>query len=127
MPMVVWLPTQRAHSTAENQVTIMFALNKGILSPHVREAGSFEKCRKKPSRKRLRLMWMTGNNPKLAGWSPCFVCNSYRYLLLGLRSKKENRREKKARISPKVRLFRDIPNEGNLSATYALGECYDIM
>lgn len=116
--------------TSENHVTMMFSLEKGILSPSRQEAGSFEQV------KEAAFAGSDYDSPDSAEEE-----GNVFELLLGVailfgtpialaafflgRSKKLRRR-KLNRFADKFGYFRDVPNSGNLGATYALGRLFDV-
>jgi len=92
--------TEKPLST-ENHVTVLLALDKGILSPVRQEAGSFEEVREKA---------FQGSDYDDIGNDDEEV--SILAVLI------------RQRFSERFGYFRDLPNEGNLSATYALGKMF---
>jgi hypothetical protein len=115
--------------SAENHVTVMFSLNKGTLSPSRQEEGSFDEVRARA---------IGGSDYDEIGStdeevSPFAVIITILLsfgLPIGLivwtsKMKKERAEKKRQRFSERFGYFRDIPNEGNLSATYALGRLFD--
>ncbi|PHV70553.1 hypothetical protein CS063_09625 [Sporanaerobium hydrogeniformans] len=116
--------------TAENYVTVLFSLNKGILSPSRQEGGSFEEVRAKA---------FEGSDYDNIGDSgeevSTFTALMVTLLSIGLpialiiwihKLKKKMAQKKRQRFSKRFGYFRDIPNEGRLSATYALGRMFDV-
>ena len=115
--------------SAENHVTVMFSLNKGTLSPSRQEEGSFDEVRARA---------IGGSDYDEIGStdeevSPFAVIITILLsfgLPIGLivwtsKMKKKRAEKKRQRFSERFGHFRDIPNEGNLSATYALGRLFD--
>lgn len=115
--------------SVENHVTVMFSLNKGTLSPSRQEEGSFDEVRARA---------IGGSDYDEIGStdeevSPFAVIITILLsfgLPIGLivwtsKMKKERAEKKRQRFSERFGYFRDIPNEGNLSATYALGRLFD--
>lgn len=115
--------------SAENHVTVMFSLNKGTLSPSRQEEGSFDEVRARA---------IGGSDYDEIGStdeevSPFAVIITILLsfgLPIGLivwtsKMKKKRAEKKRQRFSERFGYFRDIPNEGNLSATYALGRLFD--
>ncbi|NLO20817.1 MAG: DUF2207 domain-containing protein [Syntrophomonadaceae bacterium] len=115
---------------AENHVTVLFNLNKGILSPSRQESGSFEEVRETAFK---------GSDYDNAGSTgegvSTLAAIAVTLLSIGLpigliiwirRIKKKRAEKKRERFAEKFGYFRDIPNDGNLSATYALGRTFDL-
>lgn len=115
--------------SVENHVTVMFSLNKGTLSPSRQEEGSFDEVRARA---------IGGSDYDEIGStdeevSPFAVIITILLsfgLPIGLivwtsKMKKKRAEKKRQRFSERFGYFRDIPNEGNLSATYALGRLFD--
>lgn len=116
--------------SAENHVTIMFALDKGILSPSRQEPGSFEEVRKKA---------FEGSDYDGSGYTDeevsVFGVMITILLSVGLplgliiwinKIKKKRVEKERKKLSERFGYFRELPNEGNLSATYALGRMFDV-
>ena len=113
--------------SAEHHVTILFALDKGILSPARQESGSFEEVREKA---------FEGSDYDSTGEEiSTFEAIVTMLLSLGLpiglliwlrRLKKKRAAKKLQRFSEQFGYFRDIPNGGNLNASYALGRLFDV-
>ena len=116
--------------TAENHVTVLFALEKGILSPSRQEPGSFEEVQEKA---------FEGSDYDDIGDSgedvSAFEAIVTALLSIGLpiglivwflRIKKKRAEKKRQQFSERFGYFREIPNDGNLSATYALGKLFDV-
>ncbi|SHI63170.1 DUF2207 family protein [Lutispora thermophila] len=111
---------------SENHVTVMFAMEKGILSPLRQEPGSFEEVREEAflgsdydSSGRISLLAI------LISMLLCIGLPLGLTILIGKISKKRKEKKKKD-LSERFGYFRDIPNEGNLSATYVLGRMFDV-
>ncbi len=114
----------------ENHVTVLFSLDKGILSPSRQEPGSFEEV------KETAFEGSDYDNTHSAGEEvSTFAALSVTLLSIGLpigliiwffRMKKKRAEKKRQRFAERFGYFRDIPNEGNLSATYALGRMFDV-
>ncbi len=115
---------------AENHVTVLFSLDKGLLSPSRQEPGSFEEVRETA---------FSGSDYDDAGSTgeevSTFTALIMTLLSIGLpiwliiwinRVKKKNAEKKWQKFSERFGYFREIPNEGNLSATYALGRMFDV-
>jgi hypothetical protein len=116
--------------SAENHVTVMFSLEKGLLSPSRQEPGSFEGVREKA---------FEGSDYDEGGYTgeevSTFEAIVTTLLSIGLpigliiwirRVKKKSAEKKKKKFSERFGYFRELPNEGNLSATYALGRIFDV-
>ncbi|NLT96418.1 MAG: DUF2207 domain-containing protein [Clostridia bacterium] len=115
--------------TAENHVTVMFALDKGILSPSRQEPGSFEEVREKAFQGSDYDYSGSGEEASLFSVIVTFVL-SFGIplgLVIGIpRIKKKREEKKRQRFAEKFGYFRELPNEGNQSATYALGKMFNI-
>lgn len=115
---------------AQNHVTLLLALDKGILSPSRQEPGSFEEVRERA---------FEGSDYDDIGDSgeevSAFAAIVTTLLSIGLpigliiwinRIKKKSAEKKRQRLSERFGYFRELPNEGSLSATYALGRMFDV-
>lgn len=116
--------------SAESHVTVLFALDKGILSPSRQESGSFEEV----SEKAFEGSDYTDIGDTGEGAS-AFEAIVVTLLSIGLpigliiwisKIKKKSAEKKKKKFSERFGYFKDIPNEGSLSATYALGRIFDV-
>jgi len=116
---------------AENHVTIMLAMEKGTLSPSRNEPGSFEEVRETA---------FEGSDyddngyidEEVSVFEAIFTTLLSIGIPIGLiiwipRRKKKSTEKKRQRFSQRFGYFRDIPNEGNLSATYALGRIFNVF
>ncbi|MFT4104162.1 MAG: DUF2207 domain-containing protein [Lacrimispora sp.] len=111
----------------ENHVTVLFSLEKGILSPSRKEQGSFEEVKETA---------FSGSDYDDTGEEvSTFEAIVTMLLSIGLpiglmiwffRMKKKRAEKKRQRFAERFGYFRDIPNDGNLSATYALGRLFDV-
>lgn len=111
----------------ENHVTVLFSLDKGILSPSRQEVGSFEEVKKAA---------FEGSDYDSTGEEiSTFEAIVTMLLSVGLpigliiwirRLKKKRAEKKRQRFAERFGYFRDIPNDGNLSATYALGQLFEV-
>jgi len=114
---------------AENHVTVMFALEKGILAPSRQEAGSFEEVRAKAFE---GSDYDDPDSSEDISASELIVSLIISLglpfgLVVGMRKLKKKRAEKKRKqFAEQFGYFRDLPNKGNLSATYALGRMFDV-
>ena len=115
---------------AKNHVTVLFSMDKGVISPSRQEPGSFEEVRTKA---------FEGSDYDDSGYTgeevSTFEAIVVTLLSIGLpigliiwirRIKKKRAEKKLQRFSQRFGYFREIPNEGNLSATYALGRIFDV-
>lgn len=115
---------------SENHVTLLFSLEKGVLSPARQEPDSFES---------LKQTAFQGSNYDDFGAKQeegtVFELVLGMVILFGtpialaaffLGRSKKLRRRKLNRFADKFGYFRDVPNSGNLSATYALGRLFDV-
>lgn len=113
--------------SAENHVTVMFALDKGIISPARQEAGTFEDMKEKA---------FQGSDYDDSGdWKTTLAAVLLILVLVAIpigliigikKIKKKTAEIKRQKFSQRFGYFRDIPNEGNLSATYTLGRMFDV-
>jgi uncharacterized membrane protein YgcG len=115
---------------AENHVTVLFALDKGILSPSRKEKGSFEEVRAKAFQG-SDYDDLGDNDEEISLFAAIVITLLSIGLPIGLiiwipRAKKKRAEKKRQRFSQRFGYFRDIPNEGNLSATYALGKMFAV-
>ncbi len=111
----------------ENHVTVLFSLEKGILSPSRQEPGSFEEVKETA---------FSGSDYDNTGEEvSTFEAIVTMLLSMGLpiglmiwffRMKKKRAEKKRQQFAERFGYFRDIPNDGNLSATYALGRLFDV-
>lgn len=116
--------------SAENHVTVLFNLNMGILSPSRQETGSFEKVREKAFEgSDYEETEYTGEEVSV------FEAIVTTLLSIGIpigliiwirKRKKKSAERKRQRFSERFGYFKELPNEGNLSATYALGRLFDV-
>lgn len=112
---------------SQSHVTILFSLEKGVLSPSRQESGTFEEVRQRafegsdydePSEDAsaleviIALVLMLGTTIGVV------------VLVKTVKRKKTERQHKK--LFEKFGYFRDIPNEGNLSASYVLGKQFEL-
>lgn len=113
--------------TPENYVTVLFSLDKGILSPSRQEQGSFEEVKETA---------FEGSDYDSTG-EEVSAFEALMGVLLSIvlpivliiwisRIKKKRAEKKRQRFAERFGYFRDIPNDGNLSATYALGQLFDV-
>lgn len=116
--------------SAQNHVTVLLAIEKGILSPSRQHPGSFEE---------LREIAFAGSDYDNVGDSgeevSAFAAIVTILLSIGLpigliiwipRRRKKRAAKKLKRFSQQFGYFRELPNEGRLSATYALGRMFDV-
>ena len=113
---------------AENHVTVLFAMDKGIITPSRKEPGSFEEVKAKA---------LDGSDYDNTGSEEVSTFEALTVTLLSIglpigliiwvrRIKKKSAEKKRQRFSERFGYFRDIPNDGNLSATYTLGQMFDV-
>ena len=113
--------------STENHVTVLLSLDKEIMSPSRQEPGSFDDLREKA---------FEGSDYYNTGEEvSTFIAFVIVLLSIGLpigliiwisRMKKKRAEKKRQRLAERFGYFRDIPNEGVLSATYALGRIFDV-
>lgn len=113
--------------SAKNHVTILFSLDKGILSPSRQEPGSFEEIKETA---------FSGSDYDDPGEEISAVAVIVAMLfffgfpvgliILFSRIRKKRRQKKMQRFAARFGYFRDIPNDGNMNATYALGQIFDL-
>ena len=110
----------------ENHVTVLFSLDKGILSPSRQELGSFEEVRE--------TAFEGSDYDSTVEEMSTFEAIVTILLSIGLpvgliiwtiKIKKKRAEKRRQRFTDRFGYFRDIPNDGNLSATYALGQLFD--
>ncbi|WP_304541847.1 DUF2207 family protein [Desulforamulus aquiferis] len=114
----------------QNHVTVLLSMEKGLLSPSRQESGSFEEVRKKA------FEGSDYDNVGSTGEEVSAIAAIITTLLsIGLpimliiwirRRKKKSAEKKMQRFAERFGYFRDIPNEGRLSATYALGRMFGV-
>ncbi|MEA5134717.1 MAG: DUF2207 domain-containing protein [Candidatus Fimivivens sp.] len=113
-----------------NHVTIMFAFDKGVLTPSRQESGSFEEVRQRA------FEGSDYDEPEGEGEEvPAFLAMIITALsiafpigviLLFIKLQKKSVLNKRKKLQSQFEYFRDIPNEGNTNATYALGRFFDV-
>ncbi|TWH59423.1 putative membrane protein DUF2207 [Desulfitobacterium sp. LBE] len=116
--------------TPANHVTVLFALDKGILSPSRQEPGSFEEV------KETAFAGSDYDDTEYTGEEvSAFEAMVTILLSIGLpigliiwlrRLKKKRAAKKRQRFTEGFGYFRELPNGGNLSTTYALGRLFDV-
>jgi len=116
--------------SAENHVTVMLSFEKGILSPSRQEPGSFDEVREKAFDGSDYDDTGSGGEDASAFEVVLVLLVSFG-LPIGLiiwinRIRKKRAERQRRKFTEKFGYFRDIPNEGNLSATYALGRMFDM-
>lgn len=115
---------------SQNHVTVLFSLEKGIISPSRQESGSFEEVRE------IAFEGSDYDNLEYTGEDVSVLEAIVAMILcvglpIGLiiwirRWKKKRAKKKLKKFSERFGYFRDIPNDGNLSATYALGQMFGV-
>ncbi len=111
----------------ENHVTVLFSLGKGILSPSRQEPGSFEEVKKTA----FSGSDYDSTDEEVSTFEAIVIILLSIGLPIGLiiwlrRMKRKHAEKKRQRFTERFGYFRDIPNDGNLSATYALGRLFDV-
>lgn len=110
----------------ENHITLMIGLEKGILSPSRQETVNFEEVMEKA---------FEDSDYDNSGKVSLFGIMISILLCIGLplgltiwigKINKKRSQKRKKKFSESFDYFRDLPNEGNLSATYALGRMFDV-
>ena len=114
----------------ENHVTILFAFEKGLLAPLNQNSGSFEEIKEKA---------FSGsdydntddNYEEVSTFEAIIVTLLSIGIPIGLiiwifKIKKKHTAKKEKKFAESFGYFRDIPNEGNISATYALGRIFEV-
>ncbi|KAF5073706.1 hypothetical protein DSECCO2_188910 [anaerobic digester metagenome] len=114
----------------ENHVTVLFALDKGILLPSRQEEGTFEEV------KQTAFEGSDYDNTDSDGKEVSIITVMVIMLLslgvpIGLifwiqRIRKKKAEKKMQKFSEGFGYFRDIPNDGNLNASYSLGKLFDM-
>lgn len=122
----------QAPINATNHVTIMFAFDKGVVTPSRQEPGSFEEVRQRA--------FEGSDYDKPEGEEegeevPAFlamiitassIAIPIGVILLFMKLQKKSVLNKRKKLQSQFDYFRDIPNEGNTNATYALGRFFDV-
>ncbi|MEL7565572.1 MAG: DUF2207 domain-containing protein [Clostridiales bacterium] len=114
----------------ENHVTVLFSLEKGILSPSRQEPGSFEKVKESAfegsdydypnaEQEEATVFEMLLGMVILIGTPIALIA-------FFLRRSKKVSQKKLNQFAERFGYFRELPNGGNLSATYALGRLFDV-
>lgn len=115
---------------AQNHVTILLAMDKGVISPSRQEVGSFEEVREKAfeGSDYDGSGYSGGAGSTLAAVAITLISILLPIgLIIWISRRKKKRAEKKLKeFQEKFGYFRDIPNEGNLSATYTLGRMFNV-
>ncbi|MGI6685973.1 MAG: DUF2207 family protein [Bacillota bacterium] len=116
--------------SVENHVTVLFALDKGILSPARQETGSFEEVQE-TAFQGSDYDDIGSADEEVSVFAVIVTTLLFFGLPIGLiiginRIKKKRAAKKLQRFSQRFGHFRDIPNEGSLSATYTLGRMFDV-
>jgi len=111
----------------ENHVTVLFSLDKGILSPSRQGPGSFEEVKETA----FEGSDYDNTGEEVSTFAAIVIMLLSFGLPIGLmiwfsRMKKKRAEKKRRRFAERFGYFRDIPNDGNLSATYALGRLFDV-
>jgi hypothetical protein len=115
---------------AENHVTIMLEMEKGILSPIRQESGSFEEVKEKAFDGSD--YDSTDSNDEEGSAIAAIITSIISIVLpigmvIWINKLKKKRAEKKLQeFSHQFGYFREIPNEGQLSVTYTLGKMFNI-
>ena len=111
----------------DNHVTVLFSLEKGILSPSRQESGSFEEVKE--------AAFAGSDYDSIDEEVSAFAVIVTILLSVGLpigvmiwirRIKKKCAEKKRQRFTERFGYFREIPNNGNLTATYALGRLFEV-
>lgn len=113
----------------ENHVTILFSLDKGILSPARQESGSFEELKEIAFEGSDYDNTEEDSDVSVFEVIIAFVISIVLpiWIIVWINKRKKKKAAKKWKeFSDRFGYFRDIPNEGNLSATYVLGRMFDI-
>ena len=111
----------------ENHVTVLFSLEKGILSPSRQEPGSFEEVKETA----FSGSDYDSTDEEVSTFEAIVTTLLSIGLPIGLiiwlrRMKRKHAEKKRQRFTEGSGYFRDIPNDGNQSATYALGRLFDV-
>jgi uncharacterized membrane protein YgcG len=112
----------------ENHVTVLFAMEKGILSLARQEVGSFEEVREKAFQGSDYGNESSEDVSIFAVLIVILLSFGFPiglFILIG-KMKRKSTKKKWQRLAKKFGYFRDLPNEGRLSATYTLGRIFDI-
>lgn len=113
----------------QNHVTILLSLDKGILSPLQQENGSFEEVRGKAFEGSDYDEEYTSEGVSIFAF--IVIVLMFFGLPIGLvfwirRIKRKSAEKRLKKFSERFGYFREIPNEGKLNATYALGRMFNI-
>jgi hypothetical protein len=117
--------------TASDHLTVMFAFKKGVLSPSRQEQGSFEEVKERAF-KGSDYDYDYGESDGDDGFSFIFLITMFLAVVVPIGTliwsviSKIIEKRKLRKFSEAFGYYRDIPNEGNLSASYALGRMFNI-
>ncbi|MEG0020465.1 MAG: DUF2207 domain-containing protein, partial [Oscillospiraceae bacterium] len=114
--------------TADNHVTVMFGLNKGVISPSRTVEDSFETV-KKAAFEGSDYSYDQGEDMSAMDALMLFlgfIVLPVVIVAMAIRIKKKSKEKKLAEFSDSFGYFRDIPNEGNTNATYELGRLFEV-
>lgn len=111
----------------ENHVTVMFGIKKGVLSPARTEDTSFETVKEAAFEGSDYDTEDGGLSTFAAGVIVALIILIPMVVMFFVRKlKKKRKRAKLNKFSDQFGYFRDLPNDGNTNATYALGRLFDV-
>jgi len=115
--------------SADNHVTVLFSLAKGYLSPSKQVQVSFDEIKEKAFE---GSDYDNMNEEEDVSPLTVIIVLILAFglpigLVIGInRMKKKSKERKLKKFSEQIGYFRELPNEGNISATYALGRIFDV-
>jgi len=114
----------------ENHVTVMLSMKKGVLSPERQEDGSFESVKEKAfagsDYDNSNTEYEEGTVFEMLLGMVILFGTPIALVIFFLNRSKKVRQKRLNQFSEQFGYFRDMPNNGNLSATYALGKHFDM-
>jgi len=114
----------------ENHVTVMLSLKKGVLSPERQVEGSFESVKEMAFADSdydySNAEYEEGTVFEMLLGMVILFGTPIALVIFFLNHSKKARQKKLNQFSDRFGYFRDMPNNGNLSATYALGKHFDM-
>lgn len=115
----------------ENHVTIMFGFNKGTLSPARQESGSFEEVKQTAFAGSDYDYDIQNKDGEVSTFAAILItalsiASPILFVIFIVKLKKRRAQKKRKRFSERFGYFREIPNEGNTNATYALGRLFEV-
>ncbi len=116
--------------SAQNHMTVLFSLDKGILSPARQETELFEEVKTRAF-ERSDYDNTDDTGEEISTFEAIMTMLVSLGLPIGLVvfinwAKKRSTEKKRKKFTERFGYYREIPNEGNLSASYALGRIFDV-